>query len=46
MKIPPQFVCVATLPRDLLSRHTVVWLGYLVYCMFVCTVTDFLAAER
>jgi len=28
------------------SHHTVVWLGYLVYCAFVCTVTDFSAAER
>jgi len=34
----------------LLSHHIVVWLGYLVYCMFVyllvCTVTDFSAAEK
>jgi len=39
---------------DLLSHHTVVW-GYLVYCVFVChfgfclflcTVTDFSAAEK
>ena len=34
----------------LLSRHAVVWLGYLVYCafvcLFVCTVTSFSTAEK
>jgi len=31
--------------KSLLSHHTVVW-GYLVFCMFVCTVTDFSVAEK
>jgi len=36
----PSYAC------PLLSQHTVVWLGYLVYCVFVCTVTDFSAVEK
>ena len=32
-------MCVVVIP------HTVVW-GYLAYCVFVCTVTDFSAAKK
>jgi len=33
--------------QQLLSHHMVLWLGYLVYFyVFVCTVTDFSAAEK
>ena len=31
--------------KSLLAHHTVVW-GYLVYCMFVCTIADLSAAEK
>jgi len=40
--LPTSDICYPTI----LFHHTVVWLGYLVYCAFVCTVTDFSAVEK
>jgi len=44
---PTQATCArCTYVVLLLSHHTVVMGGYLVYCVFVCTITDFSAVEK